>query len=172
MTRQMPSRGALRTTRGPAERTVGDGRRQRSQQRNQLDDCRLAFDRIQAEGQGNWKLAVIVPENMPALLLRSLSGDREASRLNMLVEQMLEQLPHADPPRLCLLCNYEFSDHLPAALSVLTAYSDAPSVAVMNGVCHSCAARESLVERIVDKYRETLNTGLRVLPTPCSPGHA
>lgn len=90
----------------------------------------------------------------------------------MLVVQILEQLRHADPPGVCLLCNCEFSDDLPAALAVLTAYSDAPSVAVLNGLCDRCAERESLIEAVVDKYRETLNTGLRVLPAPSSPGHA
>ena len=148
-------------------------RRRQSREQDQCDEHQLALTQLHTEGQGVWKLSVIFPHDAPALLLASVSGDRKARQFQEAIEQFLQRLPQADPPALCLLCDHEFAGDLPVALVALTAYTDAPNCAVMNGLCIDCTRSERLLERIAGKYRDSVfGDELRILPTPSLPGRA
>jgi hypothetical protein len=57
---------------------------------------------------------------------------------------------------LCLDCDFEFAlNALPAAFSMITAARGDPSVLILTGICHSCAARshDELIDVAVRRVR-------------------
>jgi hypothetical protein len=54
----------------------------------------------------------------------------------------------------------------------LTAYADAPSQALMNGLCTACAGSDELTLRIARKYKDSMISDLRIIPEPSPSGRA
>jgi hypothetical protein len=135
-------------------------------------DFEAGVRQVHREGQGVWMFRVIFPDNIPELLEAALAGDAQARRLLLVFEQFVQKVPQTNPPMLCLLCDHQFDRHLPAALVTLTAYADAPSQALMNGLCTACAGSDKLTLRIARKYKDSMIGDLRIIPDPTPPGRA
>jgi hypothetical protein len=133
--------------------------------------------RLQAEGQGVFKIEFVHHCDVPGLFLASASasasGDGGATRTAGLIGQFLRKIVAARPTTLCLLCDNEFSRAaLPWTIAIMTAQRDDPTAAILNGICIGCAGKNELEAAVLAKYRDSLIPDLRLLPTFSSPGRA
>jgi hypothetical protein len=128
--------------------------------------------RLNAEGRGVYKVAIVFPHEGPDLLAAALAGDGVALAEFTLIMQGIDLVKTARPPLLCLLCDHEFSGHLPAAFVVMTGHVDDPTAGLVNGLCRKCAAGGDLTGRVAGKYRTEMIPDLRVLPEFSEPGRA
>lgn len=127
--------------------------------------------RMQAEGQGVFKIEVISYSQVPALCARCDSGEARAIQIAQVIVQFLRQIPTARPPVLCLLCDNRLSRAAPpAAIVLMTAHRDDPTLAIDNGLCPSCAGNPALETVVMARYREIM--ALRQLPPFCEAGRA
>jgi hypothetical protein len=95
----------------------------------------------------------------------------QAANLLTALDRAITTMQAADPPTLCLLCDHEFRD-APAAFVVLTGAIEAPRNAIVVGLCACCAAGNDLLDRIAQKYKQSVVRGLRHLPALSEPGRA
>ena len=130
-----------------------------------------ALLRAQAEGQGVLQIEVIQGCDVLAL---TLSRSHAAQQRLRWIAGTLAWVVAADPPAICLLCNYEFArDRMPAAFALLLAAIDAPTVSITNALCPHCAAQGDIALRVARHYqRIAVSSELRILPGPLAPGRA
>jgi hypothetical protein len=129
--------------------------------------------RIQAEGQGVFRLDLVRQCDIPGLFLAAASGDIQAMRTADLIAQYLKMIATACPTALCLLCDNELSPAaLPRAIVIMTALRDDPTMAITNGLCVECADKSEIEAAVLAKYRESLIPDLRVLPPIGEAGRA
>lgn len=129
--------------------------------------------RIQAEGQGVFKIELVPQHDVPNLFLASASGDGGAMRTADLIIQFLKMITDGRPPPLCLLCDNELSGAaLPRTIVIMTPQRDDPTMAILNGLCAGCAGKPELEVAVLAKYRESLIPDLRRLPPFSRPGRA
>jgi hypothetical protein len=129
--------------------------------------------RIQAEGQGVFRIDFIQQRDVPGLFLAAAGGDVRAIRTCDLISQFLKMIAAARPAALCLLCDNEVSPAaLPSVIAIMTAQRDDPSTAILNGICAECADKPDLEAAVRAKYRTSLIPDLRQLPPISEPGRA
>ena len=135
------------------------------------------LEALKAESGGLLRFRVLRVEDVPATLLASLSGDREADMLIRAMRQMLSQIRTAPRhrPILCGCCPRPLKTE-PSGFSLLVALPEIedPRLGVTFGICGKCAeGHEAIIAKGNEAIRLIWPDARRVtLPTQHPAGHA
>lgn len=145
--------------------------------RNTREGLARQFERMQAEGQGVWKVTIWSPDDATELVARRLLGDDYADRVLRAITSSLRQIAHAPAhdKLLCLTCSATFDGKTPpGAFVLLHAACDDPQHSICNGICTACHAqhdRAALRNLVFDYYRRNVMADMREI-TIGEGGHA
>jgi len=102
-----------------------------------------SMQELHAEAAGVLRVQMIVPADMPGLLLAALAGDARASDYLRLLDRFWrragERLDAADAV-LCTTCDRVLTEATCGLVSAVTAERDDPTTALVLGVCTTCCA--------------------------------
>ena len=131
---------------------------------------------VEAEGQGVWQMSIYAPDDVAGLLVDTLAGDERAAKTMAMLHGMMGETISANPPRICLTCDNEFTaEAMPHAWVLVHAIGGAAKKSLGNGICAGCHARypgEALVPVATEVYRQNMIPDLRILPPMSEAGRA
>lgn len=142
---------------------MGEARR-----RKQLAELEDGAARMQAEGDGVWRISFYPLEDLFAIAADATGGDTEARNVMAAVAAIIKNVKTPGEKTLCLTCDTQFAlDEPPAYIVCATANRDDPTMMMANAICRGCRSRlgdiASIKAAAADAYRELLIPDARVL---------
>jgi hypothetical protein len=151
---------------------MGEAKRRRAYSQREREFA----EKIEAEGQGIWRIMIYGPADVANQAALALAGDMDARKVVFSLQYMKRNVLDPHTPGVCLTCDKPFSARfMPMAWVVLQAHRDDARKMMGNGICADCYARwpgAALNPIVADVLRKEFFSHMEVLPPLSEPGHA
>jgi hypothetical protein len=109
---------------------------------------------LQREAAGVAGFIIVGPADFLRLILASALGDADATRLARAAADAIERIGTVPGGMLCLTCTDRIELDAEPSLVITRGESPAAKTAIVNMLCHACAARTDVLERIMAGLRQ------------------